>query len=580
MNFESSNIILSLFHRQQSPYAAGRDIESSQLAWHPSLVPRLRPSVVIGDAHAGCVNTLSWSEDGNYLLSGSDDSRIYIHDFSRGKSQKHPAIQTNHRGNIFCAKFMPSTGNNVIISCSGSGSVQCHTIGQALGSESGVKRYYCHDDRTKRLAVETCNPNVFWTSGEDGFVHRIDRRSHQCPRDCASDRILELGKACSRCGGAQNGAGSIRSIDISSRSAYYMAIATDKNILVFDRRKIESACACSCVMAASGNFTSVQFSRIRDEILTLSETLVEVYGLDGTSSTFCEQAKSGAAEKRSSVIPRRALRHSSRPPNLHLAEGLKNIGNDFLKENRYCQAIRFYNKAIFADRTYVHALNNRAHAYLKRAWPGDDAAAVRDLDAVLDLEPSNAKAINRKLSALINLKFYTAAFELGWHPLITHTRESRAALNKAYVDSLEMESTASDYDEPSAIAWKEWMTMNSESYWGVANRVTDIKEASFIGPSEEYICSGCDDGFLYVWDRASGNLVLRKKADEDILNCVQPHPYHSMIATSGIEHTVKLWMPDDDSVHSEHTDVDLSPMLEHLFTRRQIEAATPNCSLS
>ncbi len=53
MNFESSNILVSLVRRQQSPRAAGRDIESFQLAWHPSLVPRLRSSVVIDDAHTG-----------------------------------------------------------------------------------------------------------------------------------------------------------------------------------------------------------------------------------------------------------------------------------------------------------------------------------------------------------------------------------------------------------------------------------------------------------------------------------------------------------------------------------------------
>jgi WD40 repeat protein len=50
---------------------------------------------------------------------------------------------------------------------------------------------------------------------------------------------------------------------------------------------------------------------------------------------------------------------------------------------------------------------------------------------------------------------------------------------------------------------------------------TDIKEASFIGVDERFVASGSDDGFLYVWDRSSGNLVLRQPADPDILNCVQ-----------------------------------------------------------
>jgi len=36
--------------------------------------------------------------------------------------------------------------------------------------------------------------------------------------------------------------------------------------------------------------------------------------------------------------------------------------------------------------------------------------------------------------------------------------------------------------------------------------------------------SGSDDGRLFIWERASGNVVLVAQADSRILNCVQPHP--------------------------------------------------------
>ena len=72
---------------------------------------------------------------------------------------------------------------------------------------------------------------------------------------------------------------------------------------------------------------------------------------------------------------------------------------------------------------------------------------------------------------------------------------------------------------------------------------TDIKEANFLGPNEEFVVSGSDDGRLFIWERATGNIVFTAVADADILNCVQPHPYDFMLASSGIEHTVRIWEP-------------------------------------
>lgn len=55
--------------------------------------------------------------------------------------------------------------------------------------------------------------------------------------------------------------------------------------------------------------------------------------------------------------------------------------------------------------------------------------------------------------------------------------------------------------------------------------------------------SGSDDGRMFIWERATGNVVFTAVADADILNCVQPHPFDFMLATSGIEHTVRIWEP-------------------------------------
>ncbi|ELU04921.1 hypothetical protein CAPTEDRAFT_219756 [Capitella teleta] len=69
----------------------------------------------------------------------------------------------------------------------------------------------------------------------------------------------------------------------------------------------------------------------------------------------------------------------------------------------------------------------------------------------------------------------------------------------------------------------------------------NIKEAAFWG--ESYIMSGSDCGHVFVWDRHSGKLVMLLEADKHVVNCIQPHPYDPILATSGIDYDVKIWTP-------------------------------------
>lgn len=71
--------------------------------------------------HKGCVNTVSWNEKGQYLLSGSDDQTIVVTNPFNG--QVLVQYSTAHRANIFSAKFLPQSGDRGIVSCSGDGVV-------------------------------------------------------------------------------------------------------------------------------------------------------------------------------------------------------------------------------------------------------------------------------------------------------------------------------------------------------------------------------------------------------------------------------------------------------------------------
>ena len=55
------------------------------------------------------------------------------------------------------------------------------------------------------------------------------------------------------------------------------------------------------------------------------------------------------------------------------------------------------------------------------------------------------------------------------------------------------------------------------------------------------------------------------KADENILNCVQPNPKLTSIATSGIDNEIKLWQPVDESLSDSYNSVNSTAgMVEHV----------------
>ncbi|XP_018321214.1 DDB1- and CUL4-associated factor 6 isoform X2 [Agrilus planipennis] len=78
-------------------------------------------------------------------------------------------------------------------------------------------------------------------------------------------------------------------------------------------------------------------------------------------------------------------------------------------------------------------------------------------------------------------------------------------------------------------------------YTGHRNARTMIKEATFWG--NQFVMSGSDCGHVFVWDRETAELAMLLQADQHVVNCLQPHPTLPILATSGIDHDIKLWSP-------------------------------------
>ncbi|XP_008208996.1 DDB1- and CUL4-associated factor 6 isoform X4 [Nasonia vitripennis] len=89
-----------------------------------------------------------------------------------------------------------------------------------------------------------------------------------------------------------------------------------------------------------------------------------------------------------------------------------------------------------------------------------------------------------------------------------------------------------------------------QKYMGHRNARTMIKEANFWG--NDFVMSGSDCGHVFVWERETAKLCMLLEADQHVVNCLQPHPFLPMLATSGIDYDVKLWAPiNEDSSFDE-----------------------------
>ncbi|GAN03239.1 hypothetical protein MAM1_0036d02691 [Mucor ambiguus] len=150
--------------------------------------------------HTGCVNTLDWSSAGDKLLTGSDDTKLNIYlPFENYELQT--TIDTGHRANIFTAKFLPQTSDNIIISGAGDSEVRIFDLtnlenqldsikparqhplpnskGVRHGCPSPIVNYGRYNIELNSMTVSKLFPHYFAVAGMNDYIYLHDRRMTQ-----------------------------------------------------------------------------------------------------------------------------------------------------------------------------------------------------------------------------------------------------------------------------------------------------------------------------------------------------------------------------------------------------------------
>ncbi|XP_035871639.1 DDB1- and CUL4-associated factor 6 isoform X1 [Phyllostomus discolor] len=177
------------------------------------------------NVHDGCVNTICWNETGEYILSGSDDTKLVI---SNPYSRKVlTTIRSGHRANIFSAKFLPCTNDKQIVSCSGDGVIFYTNVEQDAETNRQCQ-FTCHYGTTYEIMTVPNDPHTFLSCGEDGTVRWFDTRiKTSCSKeDCKDDILINCRRAAT-------------SVAICPPVPYHLAVGcSDSSVRIYDRRML------------------------------------------------------------------------------------------------------------------------------------------------------------------------------------------------------------------------------------------------------------------------------------------------------------------------------------------------------
>lgn len=103
-------------------------------------------------------------------------------------------------------------------------------------------------------------------------------------------------------------------------------------------------------------------------------------------------------------------------------------------------------------------------------------------------------------------------------------------------------------------------------YQGHVNSAT-IKGVNFYGAKSEYIVTGYDEkiaisfeniniflpfssdcSHIFFYEKESESIVQYMQGDENgIVNVLEPHPIYAVLATSGLDKDIKIWMPSNEN---------------------------------
>eukprot|EP00096_Caligus_rogercresseyi_P008353 TRINITY_DN2703_c0_g1_i1.p1 TRINITY_DN2703_c0_g1~~TRINITY_DN2703_c0_g1_i1.p1 ORF type:complete len:654 (+),score=133.16 TRINITY_DN2703_c0_g1_i1:84-1964(+) len=513
------------------------------------------------DYHRGCVNTLAWNQKGTILLSGSDDHRLLL--TSPYDARLMEDLFMPHKSNIFSAKFM-GDGDEKLVSCDGGGAIVYSDI---ISDRRSI--YLCHTGHSAyEVLTYPGDPHTFLSCGEDGTVRSFDVRVNESCGRCWDNILI-------------SSLYPITSISLNPMTPYHLAVGSnDSCVRIYDRRNLSNSDQgknslrslisrfslpdhdnkmriTSVDYRPDGKEVCVSYSYdyiylFNPEVQDPSKTTKLVVGANAEVGRLA--AKRYQDSQQPPPMKRLRLRGDwsdtgpqARPESLgeetriseegerqgaNLMTRMTDALGRMLNNPSTGQVIRLARSRMAADnnRQAVSSSGSSSRQGASRPSAGrGSTASNRDCD--------NGPASRRRTAARRDSDSLSEEEEEGQaesNRLDFNQLESLSGIYEYELESSEDEAGSSSNQVIIQPAMNKRFT-------GHRNSRTMIKEATWWG--NNYILSGSDCGHIFGWDRETEKVVLLLEADRHVVNCIQPHPFDPILATSGIDYNVKFWAP-------------------------------------
>uniref|UniRef100_A0A4W5Q0L1 Ddb1 and cul4 associated factor 6 n=1 Tax=Hucho hucho TaxID=62062 RepID=A0A4W5Q0L1_9TELE len=600
-------------------------------------VQRLKLEATL-NVHDGCVNTISWNDTGEYILSGSDDTNLVITNPYNRKVKA--TIRSGHRANIFSAKFMPQTSDQQIISCSGDGIIY-YTHTEKSPDINRQCQFTCHYGTAYEIMTVPNDPYTFLSCGEDGTVRWFDlRMKTSCTKeDCKDDILINCRRAAT-------------SISICPLVPYYLAVGcSDSSVRIYDRRMLGTRATGNymgrgttgmCVRFVPAHLsnklcrvTSLCYSGDGQEVL-VSYSSDYIYLFDPKNDQ-ARELKGPSEERRDELrqppVKRLRLRGDwsdtgprARPEsererdgeqsqNVSLMQRMSDMLSRWFEEASEAQSSRGTTRSqtrprgetlgplICVPDSPSSVVNKQLGSMTLDEQQGGSRASTAE--PVLSLHYSTEGTTTSTIKLDFTDECLTASplersLGVGAEDTSGGCRREQPAGEEGHggqtgpggqgvptgpggqgqPSRINQDSDDSDDDpilipsaryrggqgqryglQRSAAAriqelfrrrkerreMEESETQNIRRpsvkmvYKGHRNSRTMIKESCFWG--NNFVMSGSDCGHIFIWDRHTGEHLMLLEADNHVVNCLQPHPYDPILASSGIDYDIKIWSP-------------------------------------
>uniref|UniRef100_A0A915DFY4 Uncharacterized protein n=1 Tax=Ditylenchus dipsaci TaxID=166011 RepID=A0A915DFY4_9BILA len=461
------------------------------------------------EAHSGCVNSICWNRSGSFLASGSDDRHICLWAEDGRCVQK---FMSDHANNIFSVAFLVEQQDRLIVSASADRSVLLHDLNHvSAGQPSHVQRWDC-DNRVKRLAITGGFPKLFWSASEDGVLRQYDLRSNKV------EKLVDLSET-----------HQLKSLAVNEMYPEMIALAmNDSMVPIYDRRNTKSPVL--RLLPVIYRFTKRK--KEGNEIITnMGSENIYIFNVRDSECRSSSPDVLGALQDFLNEDPDlQAYQRTKNGRRDSLFHSIRSQAKFYLKQQEHTKSIDLLSTAMSVywkkNKLSCTPFLPSSSTSVAKKLGRDKMAALRDFLRCLQICKDNKEAHSSLIKALIELKQFAMAsactrLYFSRFDDEIQTKDLKKQLEKAVEESSDSKNRTWNKED------YEKFCDYVDRFCGHYNFNTDIKEANWFGGKDEMIVGGSDCGSLFIWERASQKC----------------HPNRIALATSGIDHVIRLWEP-------------------------------------